>query len=84
MKRKIIGATLAATAALAFAVAPIATSMAAEMHGVKCVGGNSCKGKSMCKTATNKCKGMNTCKGKGVVMKKSEKACMKAHGTVEK
>ena len=84
MKKKLLGATIAAAAALTFAAVPATSTMAAEMHGVKCMGGNSCKGKTMCKTATNSCKGMNSCKGKGVVMKKSAKACKKAGGTVEK
>lgn len=83
MSKKVIGTTLALAAALTFAAAPITSTMAAEMHGVKCMGGNSCKGKTMCKTASNACKGQNACKGKGVVMKKSAKACKKAGGTVE-
>ncbi|PIZ04189.1 MAG: hypothetical protein COY58_05925 [Gammaproteobacteria bacterium CG_4_10_14_0_8_um_filter_38_16] len=84
MKKKIMGTTLALAAAFAFAAAPVATSMAASAHQVKCMGGNSCKGKTMCKTAHNKCNGKNACKGKGVVMMKSVKACKKAGGTVKK
>lgn len=82
MSKKMLGKTLALTAALTFAALPATSAMAAEMHGVKCMGGNSCKGKSICKTAHNSCKGKNSCKNHGIVMKKSAKACKKAHGTV--
>lgn len=51
---------------------------------VKCLGGNSCKGKSACSTATNGCAGENACKGKGWVMTKSAAECKKAGGTVSK
>lgn len=72
--------TLAAAAAAMFALAPVSTSMAEET--VKCVGGNTCKGQSACKTATSECKGHNACKGQGFVML-TEAACMEAGGTVD-
>jgi hypothetical protein len=34
---------------------------------VKCQGGNACKGKSACATATSACAGQNKCKGTGYV-----------------
>ncbi len=73
--------TLAATAAAMFALAPISAGAGEET--VKCVGGNTCKGHSACKTATSDCKGLNTCKGHGFVMTATEAACMEAGGTVE-
>lgn len=85
MSKKLIGLSIAAAAAVAFASVP-ATSAIAAAHKtaqVKCVGGNACKGKSACATSQNKCKGHNSCKGKGVVMAKSAKACKKMGGTVE-
>ncbi|MBV8801684.1 MAG: hypothetical protein JO131_01725, partial [Gammaproteobacteria bacterium] len=57
-KKKIAGLTLATAAAVAFAVAPI-TSAVAATHKVPCYGVNSCKGKSQCKSARNSCKGQN-------------------------
>ncbi|PIZ03603.1 MAG: hypothetical protein COY58_08510 [Gammaproteobacteria bacterium CG_4_10_14_0_8_um_filter_38_16] len=77
MSKKMIGKTLALAAALTFAAAPMTASMAADMGHVKCVGGNSCKGMSVCKTAHNKCKAMNSCKGKGLAMVHSKKECAK-------
>lgn len=75
-----------ATAALAIAasgatfVAP--TAVAAEEANIHCVGVNTCKGTSDCKTAENACAGMNVCKGHGFVsMTKTQ--CEKIGGTVE-
>ena len=83
--KKIVGLTLAATAALAFTVIP-ATSFAADSTKVPCYHTNACKGKSSGKTADNACKGQNSCKGKGApgkMMKKKMTAehCAKKHGT---
>lgn len=79
------GAAIAATAAALFAtgvmLAPVAS---ANDAGVKCVGGNSCKGHSECKSAGNACKGQNSCKGKGWVHTKTEEECTKAGGKVGK
>lgn len=52
-------------------LAPIA--QAAEKP-VKCMGMNSCKGKSDCKSDKNSCKGTNGCKGHGF-MKMSKADC---------
>lgn len=79
--KKLLSATLAAAAAISFAVAPI-TSAVASTHKVPCYGVNSCKGKSACKTAKNSCKGTNSCKGQGVMMK-TPKQCKKAGGSME-
>ena len=72
--------TLAAAAAAMFALAPVTASAADE---VKCIGANTCKGQSACKTATSECKGLNDCGGKGFIMAADEAACMEAGGTVE-
>jgi len=48
----------------------------------KCVGGNSCKGHSVCKTATSDCAGHNACKGQGFTMT-SKADCDTAGGTFE-
>ncbi len=73
------GAMLAAAVAVAF----IASRVCAEDSNsndqrptyVACLGANSCKGQSMCKSFNHECQGMNSCKGKGFVMMKTEKAC---------
>ncbi len=49
---------------------------------VKCVGVNSCKGHSACKSAHNDCKGKNACKGQGF-LEMSEQQCRDKGGTVE-
>ena len=72
--------TLAAAAAAMFALAPISAS--AGDAEVKCVGGNTCKGHSACKTATSECKGLNACKGQGFVMV-TKAACDELGGMVE-
>ena len=71
--------TLAAAAAAMFALAPVTASASDE---VKCVGGNTCKGHSACKTATSECKGLNACKGQGFVMV-TKAACDELGGMVE-
>ena len=71
--------TLAAAAAAMFALAPISAS--AGDAEVQCVGGNTCKGQSACKTATSECKGLNACKGQGFVMVTAA-ACEELGGTV--
>lgn len=59
------GAVLAA-AALSFAVSGAVMAPAhAEEGKIHCVGVNSCKGQSACKTANSSCKGQNACKGQG-------------------
>jgi hypothetical protein len=63
------GAALAAAAAgLLVAGSSISTSFAADAAmdaKGHCVGANTCKGTSACKTAANACAGKNACKGKG-------------------
>lgn len=84
-KAKLTGVMMATAVALAFIgntarAADTSTSTTAQ---VKCVGGNSCKGQSACKGASNDCKGQNACKGKGYVMTPSEKECVAAGGKPE-
>lgn len=57
---------LAAAAAVLFASVPPLDAQAADAK-IKCEGGNACKGKSECHTATNACAGQNSCKGTGYV-----------------
>jgi len=78
--KKTTGIGLAFAAAAMLATAPMAVS-AGTMSG-KCMGVNSCKGHSSCKTATSSCKGLNSCKGKGFLeMSKAE--CDTAGGNFE-
>lgn len=67
LSRKRSGAALAAATAVLFSSTPALDALAAEAK-IKCDGGNACKGKSECSTATNACAGQNACKGKGYVM----------------
>jgi hypothetical protein len=71
------GAILAAAVAAAF----VANTAYADDAGsapkptmVACLGVNSCKGKSLCKSFDHDCQGMNSCKGKGFVMM-TDKEC---------
>jgi hypothetical protein len=78
-RKTIAGAALAAAVGAMFLTTPaLAQSAAGNSTGqanVKCVGGNSCKGQSACKSASNGCMGQNSCKGKGWVMAASAKTC---------
>lgn len=84
MKANKGGIILSIAAAAVFSTASF--SMPADQSkmdsGVKCMGINSCKGHSACKTAANSCKGQNSCKGKGFLIVKDEKMCTKEGGTV--
>ena len=88
MKKSALGGAIFATAvALMFT----GSAMAADSAGsgtapakVKCVGGNSCKGQSACKSASNSCAGQNSCKGKGYVMTSNAKQCATQGGHAEK
>jgi hypothetical protein len=72
-------ALAAAAASLVMASATIPSSVqAASMKG-HCVGANSCKGQSACKSASNQCKGLNSCKGKGF-LEMTKSACSKIKG----
>lgn len=72
-------AVIAATAAALFAAGTIA-SVAHAQAGIKCIGGNACKGQSACKTATSACKGMNACKGKGFITAGTSLECQASGG----
>jgi hypothetical protein len=64
---KSTGVALATAAALLFGSVALAPAQAEDAK-VKCQGGNACKGKSACATATSSCAGQNSCKGKGYTM----------------
>ncbi len=80
---KVVGTTLAISAAAAFVLAPVTSAIAASHNMMKCYGVNACKGQSACKTAKSSCKGQNACKGKGFEMM-TKKACMEKGGKVMK
>lgn len=83
-KTKITGAMLATAVALVFAGSAVqAADSSTATSQVKCVGGNSCKGQSACKSASSDCKGQNACKGKGYVLTPSAKECVAAGGKPE-
>ncbi|KJK24416.1 hypothetical protein UB46_11085 [Burkholderiaceae bacterium 16] len=76
-----------AAAAALVALSSLA-SMAVPAHAAgnddapgRCYGVNSCKGTSLCATATNDCAGLNDCKGKGVLVKPAS-TCLKEGGTL--
>jgi hypothetical protein len=77
--KKTTGAAIAVAAAALLASAPM-TTYAGEMG--KCMGANSCKGHSSCKTATSSCKGLNACKGQGF-LEMSKAQCEEAGGNFE-
>lgn len=86
--KKSTGIILAITAGALFATTAM-TAQAGHHHKshtkgsmVKCEGGNACKGKSVCRSASNACQGKNSCKGKGVGMVKNQKMCKKMGGHV--
>ncbi len=77
------GTVVAAMVAGLFAGAtPLIAQADAKGGKVKCEGGNACKGKSACKTATSGCSGQNSCKGKGWIETKDEAECKKMGGKV--
>ncbi|KDP88272.1 BufA2 family periplasmic bufferin-type metallophore [Cupriavidus basilensis] len=77
-------ATLAAAAALV-ALSSLSIMAPARAAGSdepgRCYGVNSCKGTSLCATASNDCAGLNDCKGKGVLVKPAS-VCLKEGGTL--
>jgi len=83
-KTTLTGAMLATAVALIFAgnvaYAADSSNSGSAASQVKCVGGNSCKGKSACQTAQTGCQGQNACKGKGWVMTPTAKECIAAGG----
>ena len=79
------GVVIATAAAAMFSAGLLLTpTVQAADGGVKCVGINSCKGTSECKTAKSECKGQNGCKGQGWTSTKSAKECTDAGGMVAK
>ncbi len=89
MKRsRVVGTMLATAVALAFmkaaASAADAPSPSAQPGQIKCLGANSCKGQSACKTVNNSCKGQNSCKGRGYIITADAKSCKEAGGHVGK
>jgi len=71
---------LAAAAMFTAGIAAAVVAPASAQSTVKCIGANSCKGTSACKTAASACKGMNACKGQGWTEQKDTDACKKAGG----
>jgi uncharacterized membrane protein len=73
------GAMLASAVALAFLANPgyalAGTTSNPSQAQVKCLGGNSCKGQSSCKTATSPGPGQNSCKGQGLVFTQTAQEC---------
>lgn len=86
--KKIIGATLATTAALLFASAPVKAAdldagLAKDLNEaptIQCFGANACKGQGACKSVYNGCKGQNTCKTQGSLMEPTNNDCTIAGG----
>jgi len=89
MKTKTLsGAVLATAVALAFTVSAVnaadTPSPSTQAAQIKCLGANSCKGQSACKTATNDCQGKNSCAGKGYIITTDAKSCAAKGGRVGK
>lgn len=84
-KLKTTGMALATAAALLFGSVAVTTAQAEDAK-VKCQGGNACKGKSACATASSSCAGQNKCKGTGYVMLTKEEcdAAKKANEAAKK
>lgn len=79
-KKKKLGFTLAAAAALAFVSAPL-TAFAQTDDQIICYGSNACRGRSACVTAVSSCKGNNLCRGQGMTLQTSQEDCLNAGGT---
>jgi hypothetical protein len=76
--RKLGGAAVATAAALLFSTLSVSAAHADEAK-MKCMGANSCKGQSACKSFSHACKGQNSCKGQGFVeMSKADCTAAKA------
>ncbi len=76
------GVAIATAAALLFSTLP-ASAAGAEDAKVQCMGVNSCKGQSACKTANSSCKGLNSCKGQGF-LELTQKDCDAAKEKMKK
>jgi hypothetical protein len=86
MKEITKGAVLATAVAIAFMAGPVYAEDANSTPTpamVACLGGNSCKGKSMCKSFNHECQGMNSCKGKGFVMMSDEECKSKGGKAID-
>jgi hypothetical protein len=87
-RKTLTGAVLATAVGAMFLTTPVlaqsSSGNSTSQASVKCVGGNSCKGQSSCKSASNGCMGQNSCKGKGWVMSASAKVCTDKGGQPEK
>jgi hypothetical protein len=86
-KTTVSGALLASTVALMFLATPSfagSSSSSSQSAQVRCVGANSCKGQSACKTASSPGPGKNSCKGQGMVYTKTVKECIQQGGKVMK
>ena len=86
-KAKLTGALLATAVGFLFTAQPLLADQSQGQQSqaqMKCVGGNSCKGQSACKSAASDCKGQNACKGKGFVITASAAECTQKGGHVEK
>lgn len=85
---KHIGKSGTALAAAAFTLAVsgagvgLPTTAVAADAKVQCMGVNSCKGHSDCKTASSSCKGLNSCKGQGF-LELTKEECMEQGGTFD-
>ena len=76
------GAMVAAAVAAAFMANPVwaaDSNSTSKPTMVACLGANSCKGQSLCKSFDHDCQGMNSCKGKGFVMM-TDKQCKSKGG----
>lgn len=84
----VAGAMIATAVALAFAGSGLnaadAPSASTQAQQIKCLGANSCKGQSACKTATSDCQGKNSCAGKGYIVTADAKSCEAKGGHVGK
>ena len=85
VNKQVKGAVIAAAVAGLFVAGHAMAAgdgTSAEAAKVKCVGGNSCKGKGSCAMAEHSCAGENSCKGKGWIMT-SDADCKAKGGKVE-
>jgi hypothetical protein len=84
MKASTRGAIWATAVAVAFIanLAPAEESTSSPQPTlVACLGVNSCKGQSACKSFDHDCQAMNTCKGKGFILT-TEDECKQKGGKI--
>ena len=89
MRASTRGAILATAVAAAFIANPVpaedssssASKQQVQQTLVACLGANSCRGQSACKSFNHDCQAMNTCKGKGFVLI-TEDECKQKGGKV--